>query len=264
MKDGVCGVNLGDEVGLQEVTILDVVLAVGDIERHIRCAKFLELDGGELECTAGGADVIHNENLFPSEVNVRDHIQSENFSGLPVSLLDAKGDRKSTLLDCLKVYISLTSALIRKEDDIWYILINTGQYIQIGRTVTDIVDERLADIGVDIVHRHFIQFKRVDEVSKHLEREVLIRILDSVHPGIGDIRHKQTDFSVLPISPANPIHSTGKGEQFLIGVITPLNLDRIRFMYYNIGKLDTLGTVREVIHFHFCIIDCNHKSCFLI
>ena len=81
VEDGISGVNLGDEVSLQEVTILDIVFTVGDIERHIRCTKFLEFHSRELKCPAGGADVINNEYLLSSNVNIRDHIQSKDFPG---------------------------------------------------------------------------------------------------------------------------------------------------------------------------------------
>ena len=98
VEDGISGVNLGDEVSLQEVTILDVVLTVGDIECYISCTQFLELDCRELESTAGGADVIHNENPLSSQVCVRDNIQAKNLTGLPLSLLDTKGNRQTRFL----------------------------------------------------------------------------------------------------------------------------------------------------------------------
>jgi len=92
VEDGISSVNLGDEVSLQEVTILDIVFTVGDIESNIRCTQFFEFHSRELESTTSRADVINNENLLSCEVNVRDNIQAKNLTRLPLSFLDTKGN----------------------------------------------------------------------------------------------------------------------------------------------------------------------------
>ena len=94
VEDRISGVNLGDEVSLQEVTILDIVFTVGDIESNIRCTKFLEFHSRELESSSGRADVINNEDFLTCEVCVRNHIKTKDFTRLEVSLLDTKGDWK--------------------------------------------------------------------------------------------------------------------------------------------------------------------------